>query len=155
LAHLVIILSKRRDSGFTLIELLVVLVIVAVTLGVLSGRGSMRSYRLEIRAAAGLLANSLRSARAQAIAEDHNISVAIDPARHGFAVDGGPMHIIDSSIDITVLQTALNGPGAAKLIRFSADGSSSGGGVLLGSGHCQIGVSVEWLSGQVEVLDAH
>jgi prepilin-type N-terminal cleavage/methylation domain-containing protein len=50
----------RRDAGFTLIEILVVLAILGVALGMLIGRGPMRSRGLETRAAAGALAQSLR-----------------------------------------------------------------------------------------------
>jgi hypothetical protein len=41
-----------------------------------------------------------------------------------------------------------------RLIRFSPDGSSSGGQVLLGTGRHRIGITVEWLTGQVKVADA-
>jgi len=145
----------RRDAGFTLIEVLVVLAIVAVVLGVLIGRGPARSRGLEIRAAAGALAQNLRAARAQAIAGDHDVSVAIDPLRHVFATDGAPPRLVDPGIDMAVLPPALPGPGAVRLIRFSADGSSTGGSVVLGSGRRRIDVSVEWLTGKVSVADAH
>jgi hypothetical protein len=41
------------------------------------------------------------------------------------------------------------------LIRFSADGSSTGGKVQFGSGRRQLAVAVEWLTGKVSVGDAH
>jgi len=145
----------RRDAGFTLIEVLVVLAILGVVLSVLIGRGTVRSRGLETRAAAGALAQTLRAARAQAIAGDHDVNVAIDPARHAFAADGGPPRLVDSGIDMAVLPPALPGPGATRLIRFSADGSSTGGRILLGTGRRQLGVSVEWLTGKVSVADAH
>jgi general secretion pathway protein H len=145
----------RRDDGFTLIEVLVVLAIVGVVLGVLIGRGPQRSRGLEARAAAGALAQTLRAARAQAIAADHDVSVALDPARHSFAADGGAVRLIDPGIDISVLPPSLPGPGAIRLIRFSPDGSSTGGQILLGTGRRQLDVSVEWLTGKVSVADAH
>jgi general secretion pathway protein H len=145
----------RRDAGFTLIEVLVVLAIIGVVLGVLIGRGPARSHGLETRAAAGALGQTLRAARAQAIAGDHDVTVAIDPTRHVFAADGAPAHIVASGISLSVLPPALPGPGATRLIRFSADGSSTGGKVLVGQGRRQIEVSVEWLTGKVSVGDAH
>jgi general secretion pathway protein H len=147
--------SMRRDDGFTLIEVLVVLAIVGVVLGVLIGRGPDRSRGLEARAAAGALAQTLRAARAQAIAADHDVTVAFDSARHSFAADGGPIRLVNPGIDMSVLPPSLPGPGATRLIRFSADGSSTGGEVLLGTGGRKLDISVEWLTGKVSVADAH
>jgi general secretion pathway protein H len=96
----------------------------------------------------------LRAARARAIAVDHDVTVALDPARHSFAADGGPVRLVDPGIDMAVLPPFLPGPGAIRLIRFSADGSSTGGQVLLGTGRRQLDVSVEWLTGKVSVADA-
>ncbi len=144
----------QRDSGFTLIEILVVLAILGVALGLIIGRGPMNSRGLESRAAAGALAQTLRAARAQAIAADHDVAVAIDPPRHEFAMDGGPRRRLAADMAITIMPGALRGPGAIRLIRFSADGSASGGQVLLGSGRQRLGISVEWLTGRVSVADA-
>ena len=115
----------------------------------------MRSRGLESRAAAGTLAQALRAARAQAIATDHDVAVAIDPARHVFAMDGGPPHKLAADMAVAILPPALAGPGPVRLIRFSPDGSASGGQVLLGSGRQRLGVTVEWLTGRVSVADAH
>jgi general secretion pathway protein H len=144
----------RRTDGFTLIEILVVLAIMGVVLGLIIGRGPMRSRGLEARAAAGALAQALRAARAQAIAADHDVGVAIDPARHVFAIDGGPVRLLAADLAVSVLPPALHGPGPVRLIRFSPDGSATGGEVVLGSGSHRLGVSVEWLTGRVSVADA-
>ena len=130
-----------------------VLAIVGVVLGVMLGRGPMRSQGLETRAAAGALAQSLRAARAQAIATDRDVRVAIDPSRHEFAADNSPVQHVDPGIDMVVRPPALTGLGTARIIRFSPDGSSTGGEVLLGNGRRRLDVSVEWLTGRVRVAD--
>ncbi len=128
--------------------------IIAIVMGVLIGRGPARSRGLETRAAAGALAQALRAARAQAIATDQDVTVAIDPARHSFAADNSPVQQIDAGTELVVRPPALAGPRDTRLIRFSADGSSTGGEVILGSGRRRLDVSVEWLTGRVSVTDA-
>ncbi len=144
----------RQDDGFTLIEILVVLAILGVTLGLVIGRGSMKSRGLETTGAASAIAQSLRAARAQAIATDHDVSVVFDPARHAFAADATPAQTLAPSLRFAVLPPALQGPGDSRIIRFSPDGSATGGQVVLGSGHRRIGITVEWLTGKVTVADA-
>ncbi len=144
----------RQQAGFTLIEILVVLAILGVTLGVFIGRGSMKSHGLETRGAAQAIAQSLRAARAQAIATDHDVNVVFDPVRHVFAADATPAQTLAPGLPFAVLPPALPGPGAARIIRFAPDGSATGGEVLLGDGHRRIAISVEWLTGKVSVADA-
>ncbi len=142
------------EQGFTLIEILVVLAIIGVVMGVLIGRGPARSRGLETRAAAGALAQALRAARAQAIAGDHDVTVVIDPERHLFAADNTQARQIDAATPMVVNPPALAGPGSARRILFSADGSSTGGDILIGSGRRKLEISVEWLTGKVSVADA-
>ncbi len=142
------------EAGFTLIEILVVVAIIAIVMGVLIGRGPVRSHGLETRAAAGALAQALRAARAQAIAADHDVTVVIDPERHVFAADNSPVGKIDPGTPVTVRPPAIMGPGPIGKILFSADGSSTGGDILLGQGRRRLDISVEWLTGKVSVADA-
>jgi general secretion pathway protein H len=123
-------------------------------MGLIIGRGPMNSHGLQMRAAAGAIAQGLRAARAQAIATDHDVSLAIDPARHVFAVADTPPHLLAPDMEVAVLPPALKGPGSVRVIRFSPDGSATGGQILLGSGHHRIGIAVEWLTGKVTVADA-
>ncbi len=145
----------RQQAGFTLIEILVVLAILGVTLGLVLGRGSMKSHGLETRGAASAIAQSLRAARAQAIATDHPVSVVFDPLRHVFAADASPVQKLSPDLAFVVLPPALPGPGDARIIRFGSDGSATGGEVLLGGGKRRIGITVEWLTGKVTVADAN
>ena len=144
----------RRTAGFTLIEMLIVLAVLGAVIGVVISHGPPRSQALQTRAAAGALAGMLRAARATAIAKDADVTVAIDAKHHSFAGDGGTVRMLDPAIDITVLPPTLPGPEGVRLIRFSGDGSATGGTVLLGRGHAQLRIEVEWLTGRVKVANA-
>ena len=144
----------RRDDGFTLLEILIVLAIMGAVLGIVISHGPVRSQALQTRAAAGALAQTLRLARAQAIERSQTVSVIIDPQRHSFAGDLGTVRTLAPDMDVALLPGTIPGPGDTGLVRFSPDGSASGGGVILGTGHRRLRISVEWLTGRVTVADA-
>jgi general secretion pathway protein H len=144
---------RGRDHGFTLIEILVVLAIMGAVIGVVVMRGPVTSRGLQTRAAAGLLAQTLREARAQAIERSLIVNVAIDPVHHSFAADGGAVHAMAPGMEVAVVPP-LKGPGDVRVISFSPDGSASGGSVLLGSLPRRVRIDVEWLTGRVQVANA-
>ncbi len=143
-----------QDSGFTLLELVIVLAIMALMVGIVVSRGPRRSQGLQTRAAAGAIAQTLRQARATAIARSAIVDVAIDPPRHRIAPDGGAAQKIAADTQITVEPGAIAGPGPVRIIRFAPDGSASGGTIELGQGSRRLRITTEWLTGQVKVEDA-
>ncbi len=144
----------RRDDGFTLLELLIVLSIMGLVLAVVVSHGPIRSRGLDMRAAAGAIAQSFRAARAQAIERSETVSVVIDPQQHRFAADRGGIHPLAPDLAVTLLPGTIPGPGDVGIVRFSPDGSASGGGVRLGNGARQVQIGVEWLTGRVRVDNA-
>jgi general secretion pathway protein H len=147
-------MSRPADDGFTLLELVVVLAVMGAVIGIVISRGPVHSAGLQTRAAAGVLAQTLRTARATAIDRAREISVVIDPPHRSFAADDGPIHVLAPGVALAFLPPVLKGPRDTGIIRFSPDGSATGGEILLGDGARRVRIDVQWLTGQVQVANA-
>ena len=143
-----------EQGGFTLIEILVVVAIIAVVMGVLIGRGPVRSHGLETRAAAGALAQALRAARAQAIATDHDVTVVIDPQRHVFAADNSPVTRIDPATPIEVQAPAGSKPPVPPEKSCFPPMAARAAATSCWAPAAAASTSLEWLTGKVSVADA-
>ncbi len=132
----------RREHGFTLIEMIVVLAILGLMVGLIVSRGPLRSQRVDLDGAAREVVGSLRLARARAVAENRTVQWAI--GTQGFSLDGAAAHRLPPDVG------ALGG----RPIGFAADGSSSGGRVVLRSGEREVVIDVDWLTGRARFARA-
>lgn len=135
--------TEPSQAGFTLLEMLVVLVVLGLAAGLVLGRGPARSARLDLRAQSQQIAQSLRSARGQAIASNRRVTFVLDGAGR-FAVDGGTVRTIPAPMQASLQPAA---------IVFAPDGSTSGGRITLVEGPSRMIVGVDWLTGRVSVSD--
>lgn len=143
------------ENGFTLIEMLVVLVVLSLTAALLVGRGPARSPALDLRAAAGQVAQGLRLARSQAIAQNRTVAFALDVGSGGYRVGDGPPRALPAGLSLSMTAIAGNtASGRVGAITFLPDGSSSGGRVGLSAGARSVWVGVDWLTGRVSLRDA-
>jgi general secretion pathway protein H len=146
--------ARRAEAGFTLLEVMVVLAVLALGLGLLAARGPPRSAALEIRGAAGELAQALRLARAQAIARNQPVGLTLDLARRSWRIDAGPERVLPPVFVLSIRdgssETLGNRLGG---IRFASDGSSTGGWIEISDGHRRMQVGVDWLSGRVTLAE--
>jgi general secretion pathway protein H len=134
--------GSHGTDGFTLMEVMVVIVVMGLLLAVVLTRGPERSPMLELRAAAGQVAQGLRLARTEAIAADRPVRFVLDPGRHGFAIDG--------KTEVLPPEIAIAAPRAGVI--FMPDGSASSCMIRLALGRLRMTVKTHWLTGHVDIL---
>ena len=121
--------GRRGERGFTLIEVLVVLVILGLSVALVLSRGPARSTALDLRSAAGQVAQALREARGEAIATNRPVPVMLDVARRSLTIGNRPAMMLTPSIQVSRERNAGDRSGAA--ITFAPDGSADGGRITL------------------------
>ena len=145
------LMSTRR--GFTLLELLVVLTIMALVFVIAMPRFGFVSPQTEVKSGARDVAAALREARSRAIVSNSEVQFNLDVERHHFAISGDDqLHPLPGDIKL-LLYTAQEEQGgqATGAIRFFPDGSSTGGYVSLSAAKSSYDVTVDWLTGRVEI----
>lgn len=112
--------------------MLVVIAVMGLVLAMVTSFRQPKSQWLQTQTAARQVAEAMRDARGEAIAEGHPVAPQLPhlPAAMAMTVQAPPGGIV-----------------------FAPDGSASGGRILLGSSGTQIAVDVDWLTGRV-VTDA-
>lgn len=139
------------EAGFTLLELLVVMTIMATLLAVVP-RVFAGVPSLRFRAAVHALADELRQAQDDAIRTGQDVEFTIDPEHAtitrlaprgdllGIVVDGLAWQPLD----------ARSAAGRTRL-RFFADGTASGGTLILSRGTRRAGIFIDWITGRVRI----
>jgi general secretion pathway protein H len=145
----------RVHNGFTLIELLVVLAIMAMLFLVAIPSLSSILPKMEAKSGAREVAAALREARSRAILSNTEVVFSLDIKGHYFMISGDKQsHKLPQELGLS-LYTAQQELVADTLgsIRFFPDGSSTGGRVGLSSPKQTYNVTVNWVTGQVEILE--
>lgn len=152
--------APGRQAGFTLLEVLVVVALLGLMLGIVLQRGPVRSPAVDLRAAAGEVARTLRQARGRAVASNQLVQVRFDVPGHAYAMDGDGRRPLPTALSIRFTSVAPGAqlgaqpgtqPGSLPGIGFAPDGSSSGGRIAFGLGGRAVDVAVDWLTGRVTV----
>ncbi|MBW8458691.1 MAG: GspH/FimT family pseudopilin [Thiobacillus sp.] len=144
-----------RQAGFTLLELLVVLALLAMTYALIPPMFAVGGSTAELKAGARQVAAGLRKARSQAIVSRGEATLTLDVEAHSFLLSGDskPRKLPQQAeIGVYTAQGEVTDASTAA-IRFYPDGSSTGGRVSLAMGERKFLVDVDWLTGQVEILD--
>ena len=143
----------RAERGFAVLEMVVAVAIAALVLGV-SAPAIQRLYTsTQYHGAVNDVVTLLSSARYSAIRKGGNIDVLINPKTRQLTL-GEKVQELPGSMQLEVLGSReLNRDGAG-VIRFYADGSSSGGVVSLENDAGRaVQVEVDWLLGRVSLCN--
>jgi general secretion pathway protein H len=142
-----------KAGGFTLIELLVVLLLIGAVYALVGARLDNNST-VELKSASRQLAAGLRKARGQAISQRRDSALLLDvEARHFSVGDDPKRYTLPPGIGIAIFTAQnemLNAQQGA--IRFFPDGGSTGGRITLRNAGRQRDVDVDWLTGQVSIV---
>lgn len=146
-----------RSPGFSLLELLLVMALMAMGLALITGVLAGALPGQQLRTEVGSLAAELRATRARALASGVDQWFVLDTgsgAWHSGPAAGPPRRRGELASGLRIAATVAleeqTGAGEAAL-RFFADGSSSGGRIVLGRGGAAWRVDVAWLTGRVAV----
>lgn len=109
----------------------------------------------ELKASARQLAAGLRKARSDAVAHRHETVLTVDVEDHQFRLSGDQrIYHLPKSVAVklfTAQSELVNGTSGA--IRFFPDGGSTGGRITVSSHERKYDVDINWLTGQVAILD--
>ena len=147
--------SPTLQGGFTIIELLVVMVIMALAYTLASPMISSGVPGAEPKASARQIAAGLRKARSEAISRRQESVLTVDLAAHQFQLSGDPrVYRLPKSVAVKLFtaQSELVG-GTAGAIRFFPDGGPTGGRVTLSANARNYDVDINWLTGQVVIIE--
>lgn len=145
----------RASAGFTLFEIIIALLLVgiitAVTVPVFFGN----TLAADPRTIAGELADDMRRMRNQAMAENDDRLVAFDSRSRSISINGEAARSLPPNITMT-LNTAASEhlDDGIQRIRFFADGTSTGGAIVIADQRVGYRVAVDWLTGRVRIVDA-
>jgi general secretion pathway protein H len=144
-----------RNRGFTLLEVLVALALLAMIYALVPPMINVGGSTAELKAGARQVAAGLRKARSQAIVTrgEATLTVDVDGRRFWLSGEDKPRSLPrQADINVFTAEGEVADPSTAA-IRFYPDGSSTGGRVTLAMGERKFHVDVDWLTGQVAILD--
>jgi general secretion pathway protein H len=147
--------KSAAQAGFTLIELLVVTVIMVMAYSLAGPLVSSGVSSTELKASARQLAAGLRKARSDAVAHRRETVLTVDVEGRRFQLSGDPrLYRLPRDVEVKLFtaQSELVNSNTGS-IRFFPDGGSTGGRITVAAKQRQYAVDVNWLTGQVAILD--
>lgn len=145
--------KERRQQGFTMLELLTVIVLIGVLAALSPPLFSSGVTAAEHRAAARSIAQTLRLARSEAIANRTDVGVEFNLEQRSYQLPGGKRRAKwPDGVELELTTTAAETIDEKRaFVRFYADGGSTGGRVTLKYKERAYRVDISWLTGRVAI----
>lgn len=145
-----------RIAGFTMLELLVVIVLIGVLAAISPPIFSNGVSAAEHRALARSVAQTLRFARSEAVANRTDVGVEFNLQDRTFQLPGGKRkgkwpENIALELTTTAAETVDE---THAYVRFYADGGSTGGRVTLKYKEREYRIDISWLTGHIAIEEA-
>lgn len=145
---------KKSQKAFSLLEVLIVMVFIAVIAGFVTSSMTKNLRKAKIRAVSKNLLSALRYTRGQAIVKHEQKIITFNVKEKTYKAPRKKTVQIPEEIDINVytadsdVQDESTGS-----IRFFSDGSSTGGWVKLTYGDKIWQINVNWLTGEISMIE--
>ena len=146
--------SSRIARGFTLVEILAVVALIALAMTLVAVTIGDGLSGARVKAASRDLVAALRYTRGQAIVKRESQALAIDVDGRRYRAPGKKWIELPKKMDMA-LETArseMEEEGIGR-IRFFPDGASTGGNVELSLGEVVWRIEINWLTGEVVVIE--
>jgi general secretion pathway protein H len=139
----------RSSAGYSLLEMLVVMAILALVATIALPQLAKPSNSLRLKAAARDLHSALRLTRSAAIARSSDLVLVIDADKRTFESAVVPQKSfpadIETQLKVAEPERVTSSRGG---FRFFADGSSTGGDLVLRLGNNTVRICINWLTGE-------
>lgn len=144
----------RSARGFTLVEILAVIALIALAMTLVAVTVGDGLTNARVKGASRDLVAALRYTRGQAIVKRESMALAIDVDGRRYRAPGRKWVELPKNMEMA-LETARSETEAEGIgrIRFFPDGASTGGNVELLLGEVAWRIEVNWLTGEVVVLE--
>ncbi len=144
---------QRGTEGFTLLELMVVIVIIGIVLALSPPLFSSGVTSAEQRSVARAVAQTLRFARSEAIANRTDVGVEFNLETRTYQLPGGKKRgKWPATMQLDLTTTAAETVDAKHAyVRFYSDGGSTGGRVTLKVKEREYRIDIGWLNGRVAI----